>query len=172
MWTTISTRARTALTVFATLLTMVLLVAAILLATQWAWPAQTHTYQSYSLEVTPAAPWHPGQSLSLVWIPSEEQTGPDAPPTQVTCQFWLFGPYATRAGAPTDQGAPMMSGATLATSATPLNLSTRVGAPAPGPVTYVLPATLAPGYYTVEASVQQGDTGGSSDTAWVAEVTA
>lgn len=173
MWTTIASRARTALTVFVALLTMVLIVAAILFATQWAWPAQTHTYQSYSLEVSPPppAPWHPGQSLSLVWVPSEAGSGPGEPPASVTCQFWLYGPYATRAGAPTDQGGPMITGATPAASAPPLTLSTKVGTLAPGPVTYALPDTLAPGYYVVVAATQEGDPGGTS-SAWVVQVTA
>jgi hypothetical protein len=79
MWTSIRSRMGSALTVVAVLLTMTLIVAAILFAVQRVFPAQGQRFQSYDLEVTPSAPWHPGQSLSLVWVPSDAGIGPDAP---------------------------------------------------------------------------------------------
>ena len=128
MWTSIRSRMGSALTVVAVLLTMTLIVAAILFAVQRVFPAQGHRFQSYDLEVTPSAPWHPGQSLSLVWVPSDASIGPDAPPDSVTCQFLLYGPYATQADAQADNS-PQDDGATQAASAPPLALSTDLTAP-------------------------------------------
>jgi hypothetical protein len=172
MWTPIRSRARTALTIVAVLLTVALFVAAILFAVQRVFPSQTHTYQSYDLEVTPSSPWHPGQSLSLEWVPSAAlMTGPEEPPRSVTCQFSLYGPFATRAAAQADLG--LGNGVPLAASAPPLTLSTDVAAPAPAPVAFALPNALAPGYYEVVGSaVGAGDYLGGSSGSWVAEVTA
>jgi hypothetical protein len=174
MWTPIRSRARTALTVGAVLLTVALVVAALLFVVQRAFPSQTHTYQSYQLEVTPSSPWHVGQSLSLVWVPNTAQIGPDAPPRSVTCQFSLYGPYATQAAAQADQHEAGQGNGTLAASAPSLTLSTDQAAPAPTPVAYTLPNALAPGYYVAVGTVGAGDTSatGGSSAAWVAEVTA
>jgi hypothetical protein len=79
MWTSIRSRMGSALTVVAVLLTMTLVVAAILFVVQRVFPAQGHRFQSYELEVSPAAPWHPGQSLSLVWVPTDAGIDPDTP---------------------------------------------------------------------------------------------
>jgi hypothetical protein len=92
MQTAIRPRVRSALTVIALLLIIALVAVAIVFAVQRAWPAQSHTFQSYTLEVTPSSPWHPGQSLSLWWVPGVERISPDEPPRSVTCHFGLYGP--------------------------------------------------------------------------------
>ena len=170
MWTAIRSHTGRALTVLAVLLTMTLVVAALLFVVQRAFPAQTHQYQSYQLEVSPSAPWPPGQSLSLLWVPTEAGIGPDAPPHSVTCQFSLYGPYATQADAQADQS-PQEDGGTLAASAPPLALSTDLAAAPPEAVAYALPAALAPGYYVAVGSTDRGDTGfATSYSSWVVEV--
>ena len=172
MWTSIRSRMGSALTVLVALLTMTLVVAAILFVVQRAFPA--HGYQSYYLEVSPSAPWHPGQSLSLVWVPTGAGGGvvSDAPPHSVTCQFSLYGPYATQAEAQADHS-PQEDGGTLAASAPPLALSTDLTAPPPPAVAYALPAALALGYYVAVGSTDLGDTGFASAWApWVVAVTA
>ena len=164
-----------ALTIFATLLTAAIIIAAILFAVQRAFPAHMHTYQSYTLDVAPSAPWHPGQSLSLLWVPSQAQMGPGEPPRSVSCHFLLYGPYATRDAAEDYLSALPGDGVPLAASAPPLALSTDVAAAAPMPVTYVLPNALAPGYYVVVGFV--GDeypsgSGGGASASWAVEVAA
>jgi len=171
MWTSIRSRMGSALTVVAVLLTMTLVVAAILFAVQRVFPAQMHRFQSYQLEVSPSAPWHPGQSLSLVWVPTDAGIGPDAPPHSLTCQFLLYGPYATQADAQADQS-PQEDGGTLTASAPPLALSTDLTAAPPSAVAYALPASLAPGYYVAVGSAGWGDTGGGFSSVWVAQVVA
>ena len=131
-------------------------------------PSQTHEYQSYQLEVSPSAPWHPGQSLSLVWVPTEAGMGPDAPPHSVTCQFVLFGPYATQADAQADHS-PEEDGATQAASAPPLTLSTDLTAAPPEAVAYTLPAALTPGYYVAVGSTDLGGFA-SGSSSWVVEM--
>jgi hypothetical protein len=170
MWTTIRSQTGRALTVLAVLLTMTLVVAAILFVVDRVSPSQTHEYQSYQLEVSPSAPWHPGQSLSLVWVPTEAGISPDVPPHSVTCQFLLYGPYATQADAQADNS-PEEDGATQAASAPPLTLSTDLTAPPPSAVTYTLPAALAPGYYVVVGSTYLGGVA-SGSSSWVVEVAA
>ena len=175
MWSSIRSRTRSALTVVAVLLTMALVVAAILFAVQRVFPAQTHRFQSYDLEVTdvtPAPPWHPGQSLSLQWVPTDAEIGPDEPPNSVTCTFSLYGPYPTQEAARADSGPPPPGDVPLAASTPPLALSTAVGAPAPAPVTFALPDSLAPGYYLVVAANDLGGPGGGTTSGWVAEVAA
>lgn len=175
MWTTITSRARTTLAVLTLLLTTALVVTGILFAVQWAFPAHMHTYQSYTLEVVPSAPWHPGQSLSLLWVPSEAQGGPDEPPVSVTCLFSLYGPYATQADAQANAvhvAVPPGDVAMLAGSAPPLTLSTDRSALAPAPVAYVLPTALAPGYYVAIGLASEGDSAGGASVSWVVEVAA
>lgn len=132
-----------------------------------------HAYHSYGLEVTPSALWHPGQTLNLQWVPNFAASS-DEPPPSVTCTFTLYGPYTTRADAQADLVglAPEHGAVPLAASASPLVLSTDVGAAAPTPVAYALPATLAPGYYVVTAAAVVWDSGGGDSSSWVAEVTA
>ena len=176
MLTAIRSRTRTVLTVVALLLTMALVVAALLFAVQWVFPAHTHTYRSYDLEVTPSSPWHTGQSLSLQWVPGYSAIGgpnePPQPPRSVTYTFALYGPYPTQAAAqqaiqfgPTPGG-----GAPIAASAPPLALSTDLGAPTPPPLAYALPDALALGYYVAVGSADGGDVVGGWSGAWVAEV--
>jgi hypothetical protein len=121
--------------------------------------------------VIPSAPWHPGQSLSLLWVPSVAQGGPE-PPRSVTCQFSLYGPYDTYTAAHADQsGQPPGSGVPLAAYSPPRALSTDRATSAPTPVAYVLPDALAPGYYVAFGVVGAGDsTGSGSSVAWVVEV--
>jgi hypothetical protein len=170
MQTAIRSRVQSVLTVIALLLITALVIAAIVFAVQRALPAQSHTFQLYTLEVTPSPPWHPGQSLSLLWVPSATQIGPGEPPRSVTCHFWLYGPYSTRAEAQA-VGPEPENGGTLAASAPPLSLSTDLSAPAPSPVAYALPDALAPGYYVAVGFADAGSAGGAS-VSWVAEVAA
>lgn len=173
MRTSIRFGPRTLLIVSAVLLTLLLVGVAILVGLQRAFPAHTHTYQSYSLEVTPTPPWHPGQTLSLVWVTSGGGQSGNEPPPSVTCTFTLYGPYATQAAAQADQNSGLEpSGVPLAAIAPPLVLSTNVGAPAPTPVAYALPGGLAPGYYLVIAAADLGDSVGGASSSWVAEVVA
>jgi hypothetical protein len=175
MWPFILSRVRRTLMVVAVVLTVALVVAAILFARDRPRPTHTYTYQLYTLLFTPAAPWHPGQSLRLLWVPSV-QSGPDAPPRSVTCHFRLYGPYATQGDAQADlwRAATQADLSTvapqdaipLAASAPPLVLSTARG-PAPAPVIYVLSATVTPGYYV---AVSSADWVGS--TPWITEVAA
>jgi hypothetical protein len=171
MWPFIPSRVRSALTAVAVILTGALVVTAMVFAVNRALPSQIHTYQSYQLAVTPSAPWHPGQSLSLQWVPIEEEVSPDAPPTSIMCQFSLYGPYATRADAQADHS-PQEDGTTLADSAPPLALSTALGAPAPPPVAYVLPVAVTPGYYVAVSAADLGDIGGGGSSLWVVTVAA
>lgn len=181
----IRSRARAALPGLALLLTAAVVVA-IVFVVQWAMPEQMHTYQTYSPEVTPAPPWHPGQSLSLQWVPDEAgQTGPeDAVPRAVMCTFLLFGPYATRTAAQADATAPLpaadpssndrytLYGSAPAVSAPPLTLSTAQGTE-PAPVTYTLPTALAPGYYVAVGLADDANAGGGgASVSWVVEVAA
>lgn len=158
----------------ALLLAVAVVVGAIVFFVQWALPAQVHTYQTYSPDVTPAPPWHPGQSLSLQWVPGEAgQTGPeDAVPRAVMCTFSLFGPYATRTAAQADANGPTPGGgAAPAASAPALTLSTARGTE-PAPVTYTLPTALAPGYYVAVGLADDATAGGGgASVAWVVEVT-
>ncbi len=171
MWSTLWSRA---LMGVAMLLTAAIVIVAIVFAVQRAFPAHMHTYQSYTLDVAPSAPWHPGQSLSLLWVPSQAQIGPDEPPRSVTCHFWLYGPYTTQAAAQGDQTAMPGDGVTLAADASPLTLSTDVATTAPMPVAYALPDTLAPGYYVAVGFAGEGDLPGSggASVSWVVEVAA
>jgi hypothetical protein len=165
---------RTQLTGFAVLLVVIVVVVAIWFAVGRVWPSQTHEYTTYQLAVTPAPPWHPGQSVSLQWSPSAAQmTGP--PPRSVYCHYALYGPYPTRDAAYAhiaDQS--FASGVPLADSAPPLALSADAAAPVPKPLAHTLPDTLAPGYYVVAGSVDSGDTmpQGGTRVSWVVEVAA
>ncbi len=87
MWTSIRFRSRTALTVIAIVLTAAIVVAATLFAIQRVWPGQMHTYQSYTIDVAPSAPWHPGESLSLHWTPSVTQIGSTSHPIRSHAPF-------------------------------------------------------------------------------------
>lgn len=160
---------RTLLIVIATFLTLILVVVAIFVGLQRVLPS--YIYHEYSLVVTPSPPWHPGQTLNLLWEP-DDASGSDKPPPSVTCAFTLYGPYTTQADAQADQdgSAPGGGGVPLAASAPPLVLSTDVWAAAPSPVAYALPNVLAPGYYIVIAAVDLGDSGGGASSSWVAEV--
>lgn len=166
----IPSRARSVLTVVALLLSLILVVAALLFAVDRAFPDHTYTYQSYQLEVTPSAPWHPGQSLSLLWVARYAEMGPDAPLRSVTCHLRLYGPYTTHTDAKAVLS-PDVDGGTLAASAPPLTLSTDLAAPAPAPVTYTLPAALARGYYVVVGFAEDAGGGGGSSS-WVVEIAA
>lgn len=169
MRTSIQFHARTLLIVS---LTLILIVVAILVGLKWALPA-THIYHSYTLAVTPSSPWHPGQTLNLLWVPNDV-TSSDEPPPSVTCAFALYGSYTTQAAAQADQGgsSPEGGGVPLAASASPLALPTDIWASAPSPVAYTLPDDLAPGYYLVIAAANLGDSGGGASSSWVAEVAA
>lgn len=164
---------RTLLIVSALFLTLILVFVAILFGLQRVLPAQSYIYHSYGLEVTPSPPWHPGQTLNLLWV-ADDVLSSDEPPPSVTCTFTLYGPYTTQADAQADQdgSAPEGGGVPLAASAPPLVLSTDVGAAAPTPVAYALPNVLAPGYYVVIAAADLGDSGGGASSSWVAEVAA
>jgi hypothetical protein len=171
MWSSIRSGIRSTLTVVATFVTVILIIAAILFVVQRVSPAeQGYRYQSYELVVTPSPPWHPRQSLSLWWVPTDAGIGPDAPPHSVTCQFLFYGPYATQANAQADHS-PQDDGGTLAANGPPLTLSTDLTAAPPPAVAYVLPAALAPGYYVAVGST---DLGGFASTSspWVVEVAA
>jgi hypothetical protein len=174
MWKTIQSRTRTQLAGFAALLVMALVIAAIAFAWEHVWPNQNHSYTIYQLYVTPASPWHAGQSISLQWWPSRaEMSG--APPRSVYCHYALYGPYPTQDAAHAHLVGPAFgSGAPLADSAPALALPADTAAPAPKPIAHALPDGLAPGYYIVAGSVDHGDTMSLGDTSssWVVEVTA
>ena len=167
-------RVRSQLTGFAVLLAAALVAVAIWFAVERVWPSQTHVYTTYQLAVTPAPPWHPGQSVSLQWSPSTAQmTGP--PPRSVYCHYALYGPYPTQDAAHAHLVGPAFgSGAPLADSALPLALPADRAAPVPKPLAHTLPDTLAPGYYVVAGSVDSGDTMplGGTRVSWVVEVAA
>jgi hypothetical protein len=173
MRTSIQFSTRTLLIVSTLFLSLILVVVTIFFGLQRALPAQSYIYHSYGLEVTSSPPWHPGQTLNLLWV-SNDVLSSDKPPPSVTCTFTLYGPYTTQADAQADQGglAPEGGGVPLAASAPPLVLSTDVGAAAPTSVTYALPDVLAPGYYLVIAAANLGDSGGGASSSWVAEVAA
>jgi hypothetical protein len=165
MWTSIRSRLGSALTLVAVLLTMILVVTALLFVLVRTFPPQWHSYQTYSLDVTPSGPWHPGQPLSLQWAPGGGGTVQGEPPSSVVCQFSLYGPYSTSAEAQANLHQPP-DGPTPAASAPPLTLFAAMGATAPPAVAYALPATLASGYYVAE-----GYSGGGG-ASWVVQVAA
>lgn len=173
MRTSIQFSTRTLLIVTALFLALTLVVVAIFVGLQRALPAQSYIYHSYSLAVTPSSPWHPGQTLNLLWV-SNAVLSSDEPPPSVTCIFTLYGPYTTQADAQADQNGPESAGGgvPLAASAPPLVLSTGVGAAASTQVAYALPDELTPGYYLVIAAANLGDSGGGASSSWVAEVVA
>jgi hypothetical protein len=156
--------------VIALLLITALVVAAIEFVVQRTRPAHTNTYQVYTLVVTPASPWHPGQSLSLQWAPRTVGIDGSKPPRSVTCTFSLYDSYPTQAAAQAALGKPALEGCPLVASAPPLTLAAAVGAPAPSPVAYALPDALVLGYYVVVSFVEPGSPGTSATS--VVEVTA
>jgi hypothetical protein len=178
MWATIQSRTRRATRGFAVFFVMASVGVASGCKAEQPFPLfpspHLHTYLSWVLAVTPAPPWHPGQSLSLKWLPIRSEMD-GQPPRTVSCHFALYGPYSTSGDAQAHVTTIEIQPSTdtpPADSSPSLTLSTDPAAQAPEPLAHTLPAALALGYYAVEGSVDAGDTAGGCGGGWMVEVAA
>lgn len=118
----------------------------------------THATYRFQLEGFPTEPLHPGQSLTLRWVPTLVTSASSAPAFEFFCVLGLYGPYTSQADADRlatslMQQDPAVWPAAIV-SAEPSFISNRTATPQS--VVLALPATVRPGLYIAVSTAKNG----------------